>query len=337
MRVCATLLSLLAMFVVGCPKSPPPSAEAGASDASTTAISSAKDAAAAGASSGSGEDVEPVYPIEANAPVVPLAAKLCEALTAMPEKKRSEYCKSIPGVVITTECTRMLSAALRYKAIDLAESDVAACVDAFTKSLDGCDWVGPFPPTPPAACQGILKGKIALGQKCRSSLECAGDLRCAGVGPTNSGRCSPGKEDGEICGGNVDTLAGYTRQLELERQHPECKTKCVKHKCAPPVTEGKPCQTTADCATGLACVTSPGPAPKVGLPPKTCIAGKPAGRAGDPCPGGECEGDLQCIKGKCAARKGAGEECQFDFECRGGCVKADAGDKGKCGPRCDIR
>jgi hypothetical protein len=320
----------LLVVVAGCPEKdhPPAPVEAGVADATTHA---------ANADGGSSDDVEPVYPIEANAPTLPLATKLCNALTEMPERKRAECCKITAGVIIAAECTRQLSAAIRHDALALSQADVDACVDAFTKTLEGCDWVGPFPPTPPAACQGIMKGKLAIGQKCRSSLECAGTARCSGVGPTATGRCTEGKADGEICGGIVDTLAGYTRQIELEKQHPECKNKCIKRRCAPPATDGKPCQTTSDCASGLQCLPAPGPPPKSGIPQRACAAGKVGTKPGDACPGGECEGDLQCIKGKCAARKAGGEECTVDFECRGGCLKGDGGDKGKCGPRCDIR
>ena len=37
------------------------------------------------------------------------------------------------------------------QAVELAESDVTACTNAFDQTLAGCDWVGPFPPGPPAA------------------------------------------------------------------------------------------------------------------------------------------------------------------------------------------
>ncbi len=326
-QLAIVLAALLAL--AGCPKSPPPPPDAAPEAAA------AKDADIE--ASGGGEDVEPVYPIEANAPKHPLAVKLCEVLTEMPEKRRSACCKATPGTVVTAECVRMLSAALRHDALTVAQADVDTCVDAFGKLLDGCDWVGPFPPAPPHECQGILKGKLALGAKCRSSLECSGTMRCAGVGPTAVGRCTEGKADGELCGGIVDTLGGYTRQIDLEKQHPECKNRCVKRKCAPTSTAGQPCQSSADCVEGLICVTAPGPAPKVGLPAKICATGKLPSKAGDACPNGECEGELQCIKGKCNARKGGGEDCTADFECRGGCLKGDAGDKGKCGPRCDIR
>jgi hypothetical protein len=333
-RLVTTAAALVALLVCGCPKPGPPAGEAGA-DGAADAADRGLDAAAEGGAGA--EDVEPVYPVETNAPKHPLAVKLCEVLTDMPEKRRSDCCKAAPAVVVTEECVRQLSAAIRHGAVELAEADVETCAAAFGKVLDGCDWVGPFPPAPPAACQGILRGKLAIGSKCRSSLECAGGARCAGVGPTAVGRCTEAKADGELCGGVVDTLGGYTRQIALEKQHPECKNKCIKRRCATAATEGKACQTSADCAAGLMCVGAGGTAPKVGLGPKQCALGKVPSKAGEPCPGGECEGDLQCIKGKCAARKAAGEDCTVDFECRGGCLRGDAGDKGKCGARCDLR
>lgn len=311
-------LGLLPLLVVACPKN---------------------DAARGEADGGRGADadVESVYPIEADAPAVPLAEKLCAALSELPENKRAACCSTTPGVVLTAECTRALSAALRHKAVEIAENDVTVCIAAFEQTLAGCDWVGPFPPGPPPACLGIVKGRIAAGQKCRSSLECAGSLRCLGVGPTTTGSCGAPKSTGELCGGTVDTLAGYTRQSDVDKRHPECKERCIKRKCAPPVAEGGACQTTADCGDGLQCilVTSTA-APKLGFPQKKCVA-KALPKEGEPCPGGVCEGDLRCIRNRCAARKAAGEECTADFECRGGCLEGDAGERGKCGPRCDQR
>jgi hypothetical protein len=323
----AVLLGL-PFLLAACPKKNTATTEG---DAASTAASDG------GSEGGAGEDdVEPVYPIEPNAPPVPLATKLCVGLTEMPEKKRSACCNIAPGIVVTTECVRTLSAALRYKAVEIAEPDVDKCLAAFGKTLEGCDWVGPFAPGPPPECMGILKGKLAAGAKCRSSLECSGDLRCLGVGPTTPGKCGPAKATGEVCGGTVDTLATYVRQNDLDKQHPECKEKCIKHKCAPPSGEGGGCQTSGDCQEGLQCLPAPGGAPKVGVPQKKCTA-KDIPKEGEPCPGGVCQGELQCIKNKCAARKPTGQECTNDFECKGGCLKPDAGDKGKCGPRCDIR
>jgi hypothetical protein len=325
----AATIGLLSILLLGCPKEAP---RATAEDAGARA-----DAAAEAGASENESDVEPVYPIEANAPVVPLAEKLCAGLSEMPEKKRAACCNATPGIVVTSECTRMLGAAIRHHAVELTEKDVDACIAAFEKTLDGCEWVGPFAPGPPAACMGILKGKLAAGQKCRSSLECSGTLRCHGVGPTTPGTCGAPKPDGELCGTTVDTLASFTREgMKLDALHPECSDRCIKHKCAPAAQEGASCLVSADCAKGLMCMPTKGPAPKVGLPPKTCIvAAMP--KDGEACPSNECADGLSCLHGKCAARKGTGAACTSDFECRGGCLKGDAGDKGSCGPRCDLR
>lgn len=285
---------------------------------------------------GGGDDVEPVYPVETSAPAVPLAEKLCDGLSTAPEKKRSTCCKTTPAVVITGECTRALSAAIRHNAIALDAKAVDACLAAFDRTLEGCDWVGPFPPGPPPECQGILEGKLAAGTKCRSSLECSGDKRCVGLGPTTVGRCAPGAPEGESCGGTVDALAGFTRQNDVDKRHPECEDRCIKHKCSPPVAENGACLISSDCQDGMQCLVGTGVAPKTGVPLRKCVAGKAPAKDGEPCPGGACEGSLQCIRGKCAARKAGGEACADDFECRGGCLK-DGGTKGTCGPRCDIR
>jgi hypothetical protein len=315
-----------ALFLAGCPKNDPPRPDASAD-------------AGAEASASGGDDVEPVYAIEPNAPPVPLAEKLCAALNETQEKKRAACCKSTPGIVVNTECSRMLGAALRASAVDLAPADVDACVAAWDKTLEGCDWVGPFPPAPPAPCMGIIKGKIASGKKCRSSLECSGSLRCLGVGPTTPGHCGPPKASGELCGGTVDPLVGFTLHTnELDKLHPECApdVRCIKHRCAAPAAEGAACQTTSDCKDGLQCVPAVAGAPKLGAPARACKAAA-LPKQGEPCPGGVCGEGLSCIKNTCTSRKATGEACSADFECRGGCLKPDGGAKGTCGPRCDIR
>jgi len=284
----------------------------------------------AGHDAGAEDDVEAVYPVEPNAAPEPLAEKLCAALSELPEQKRAACCSTAPGIVTTAECTRTLSAALRHGAVAVDSAAVDACVAAFDKTLEGCEWVGPFPPAPPAACQGLVKGKLGAGRKCRSSLECAAGLRCKGVGPTTPGTCGPPKAVRELCGSTVDTLAGYTRQTD-EKDHPECATgHCIKHRCADPIAAGEPCTVTSDCAAGLSCLPQ-GPRGKV------CLE-KPLPKGGEPCPGGACQEGLSCISGKCATRRRTGETCKSDFECRGGCLKPDGGvGPGTCGPRCDVR
>ncbi len=328
----SALIAFGSLVLLGCPDKPKAEVRDAAANDPVAALAALH--GEAGVDSGN-EDVEPVYPVESNAPAVPIAEKLCNGLSTAPEIRRSACCHTSPGVVITAECTRTLSAAIRHGAIALDEKDVAACLDAFDKTLDGCDWVGPFPPGPPPACQGILKGKLAAGTKCRSSLECAGEQRCVGLGPTTIGKCGPPGAEGESCGGTVDALAGFTRQNDIEKRHPECKDRCIKHKCAAPIGENGACLISSDCQDGMQCLVGTGTAPKTGVLLRKCVSGKAPGKDGEPCPGGACEGNLQCIRGKCAARKGTGEPCTDDFECRGGCLRTDGGKA--CAPRCDIR
>ncbi len=320
----------LLMVLVGCSRKEAPTSSA---DAGLLAK-----AAGTVPDAGGGDDVEPVYKVDPDAPVAPLAVKLCAALTEMPEKRRAACCSSPPGIVMTSECTRTLSAAIRDRSVILTEAAVDACVAAFEKTLDGCDWVGPFGPPPPAACRGVLHGTLAEGARCRSSLECAGALRCKGVGPTTRGKCGPAKENGELCGGTTDTLATYVRQDNLDAQHPECRSgHCIKHRCADPIAEGGACQSAQDCSDGLYCVPSSTASATKGAKPQRKCQSRELPRAGEACVGGVCSADLQCISGKCTARKATGETCSVDFECRGGCLKSGGATKGTCGPRCDVR
>jgi hypothetical protein len=83
------------------------------------------DAATAG-----GDDVEPVT--RSNAAAMPLAQKSRDALGC----RRSACCSATPGIVVTSEA-RMLSAALRHHAIDLARA--TSRTSAYEQTLAGCD------------------------------------------------------------------------------------------------------------------------------------------------------------------------------------------------------
>ena len=330
----AGLFGMALLVLCGCPSK----GNDAPKDAGAMAVGSGQ-VALSDASASPSDDIEPVYPIEPNAPAEPLATKLCEGLSTTPEKKRSACCKATPAIVTTSECTRALSAAIRHQAVTIDEKDIDTCLAAYDRTLEGCDWVGPFPPGPPAACEGILKGKLAAGTKCRSSLECAGDLRCAGLGPTSPGTCTASGKDGESCGGTVDPLAGFTRQTDVDKRHPDCKDRCIKHRCAAAVGESGVCLVSADCLDGLQCLPSGGVSPRNNAPLRKCVAGKPPPKEGEACPDGTCAGELQCIRDKCAARKASGESCTDDFECKGGCLRDGGaiGKPGTCGMRCDIR
>jgi hypothetical protein len=217
----------------------------------------------------------------------------------------------------------MLTAAVSSKAASLDAAEVDLCVAAMQKTHEGCDWIGPFPPETPAACQGIVHGSVQAGSPCRSSLECVKGLRCHGVGPTAGGVCGPARADGQACGAAVDALAVFAKQkADLESVHPECTGYCDRLRCAHRGAMGEACKTEAQCDDG------------------GCAAGKCAphvlGKPGGPCPTGECAEDTLCVAGKCVERRPPGSACRNDFECRGACLKTDGG-AGVCGKGCNAR
>jgi hypothetical protein len=317
-RSTVALALVFAAFLGGCPK--------GGGDA-TTGAAAAADGGRDGAAGEVVEDdeVRAVYPADAGPPD-PLVRKLCGALHDLPEERRAACCAASPAVVLTSECARTLTAALATKAVTLAAADVDACEQAMRAAFEGCDWVGPFAPEVPAACLGLVKGQVAAGKRCRSSLECAEGLRCHGVGPTTTGRCGAPAASGEKCGGSADPLAGYARQNDLDAHHPECKGWCERTKCADVVVAGGACSLAGACGAGMLCVAG------------KCAAAAPA-KAGEACPGDACEKGAQCIHGTCVPKKDAGAACVADFECRGGCLKSDGGAAGKgvCGMKCSAR
>ena len=178
------------------------------------------------------ESVRSVYPLDTSAPD-PAVVRLCVALQARPQTRLAECRATTPGVLVTSECVRTLGAALHSGAATLDIAGVDRCVDATDRALAGCAWVGHGVPEPPSDCEGVVRGALATGSRCRSSLECLDGLRCHGVGPTTAGRCGPPHDDGAACGGSVDSLAVYARQNHYDARHPECQGWCSGRKCAP--------------------------------------------------------------------------------------------------------
>ena len=267
------------------------------------------------------DDVHPVYSTQAGAPS-PLAQRLCEAVQGTAARRRAACCQGSANTLLAAECVRMLSAALASGAVKVEPSGVEACAQAMERAYQGCEWVGPQAPAMPTACLGLLHGTLAAGARCRSSLECSEGLNCHGVGPTDTGVCGAPSGAGQLCALSVDALATYTRQDTLEEAHPECQGHCAKRQCADPVALGGACVFEAQCAPGLHCAAG------------KCAEGELAG-LGQPCVNGGCGEGARCIQGTCAAPKTAGAACEFDGECLGGCLRADGGHGGSCGPRCD--
>lgn len=222
-----------------------------------------------------------------------------------------------------SECVRMLSHALHDKAITVEVAAVDACVSAMQTAHEGCAWVGPANVLLPAACDGILRGSIEEGKRCRSSLECVEGLRCFGVGPTDAGVCRKALATGYPCGLAVDTLAASTRQESVDVHHPECTGFCSQRRCQDVVALHGACKTSAVCGPGLVCLG--GNCEEGSLP-----------QEGKPCAKGACAQGLRCEKDTCVARKAEGASCKSDIECKGGCIRAAGAKEGTCGMKCGL-
>lgn len=174
------------------------------------------------------DSVRPVYP--ASIDPHPLAARLCDALHEIPAKRFAE-CKGATQRTLTSECTRVLSGALSFSAITLAEEDVAKCESEMREAVTSCDAVTtPTPPLPPA-CKDLIRGTLAARQPCRSTLECEDGLRCQGVGPTDVGVCLKPLPAGLPCGAGVDGAVAFARQIHLFEARPECEGRCDHNRC----------------------------------------------------------------------------------------------------------
>lgn len=268
------------------------------------------------------DGIEPVYP-KTSGPPDPLAEKLCAALYDVPANRRAECCHHSSGFSLTSECVRILSHALRDKSVSLDSAAVDACVSAMNAAHEGCTWVGPVNVPVPAACDGIVRGSIAEGKRCRSSLECIEGLHCIGVGPTDAGVCRKPPPSGYPCTLAVDTLGALTRQDSLETHHPECAGYCEQRRCQDFVALHGACKTNAACGAGRVCLG--GSCEEGSLPEE-----------GKPCAKGTCARGLRCEKGTCVGLKPEGARCSLDVECKGGCIRGDGGKEGTCGMKCGL-
>jgi hypothetical protein len=268
------------------------------------------------------DDIKPVYPNDGRKPD-PLAERFCKVVHELPDQRKASCCPESPsGVTLVAECIRTLSYALGERAVTLTAPDVDACEREMKNATEGCDWFVSLASPLPAACDGIIRGALAQGARCRSSLECADGLRCQGLSTTTAGACDRPRPSGTLCNVAVDTLAAHTRQDGFEAVHPECEGYCAQRRCAATVAVGDSCRSTIECGKNR------------------CVAGKcsasPLPKVGDACSEGGCAGGAKCLKGKCTATKREGEACESDAECRGACVAAQKGAPGKCEKRCPV-
>jgi len=189
----------------------------------------------ASASARPSDSLGSIYPDEVAAH--PLATRLCEALHLVAGRRVAACCGGEPR---------------RYL---FEPARVDACETSASLAFAGCDWVTPSQPGAPAPCQDQLRGTLLEGAVCRSSLECAGTHHCEGLGPTRTGVCQPPEPLGSGCGVQVDVLATYTLQTDVERSHPFCAAFCslTSHRCEPSPQPGAPCFASINCAPGQTC------------------------------------------------------------------------------------
>ena len=322
----AALLALagpLGLFAGGCTCSKTdvaPTPSPSASPSVSVSVSIAATPGPSAPTSRPDDEVRPVYPVDAGPPD-PLAMRFCDAMQALPEKRKAECCSGArTGVAPLDACVRTLSYALAQRAATLDAGELDACVVAMKTATDGCDWVTPSAIAIPLVCQGIIRGKLVEKETCRSSLECAAGLRCQGLSATDVGACGPPRETRTQCGVGIDALAAFTRQDSVDRDHPECAGHCARGRCEEAIALGAACKSDSPCGKNR-CVAG-------------ACAGGPLPALGAACPAGLCAPGAGCVSGVCVAPKAEGAACSAHAECRGQCVTEDGGAGGTCARRC---
>jgi hypothetical protein len=257
----------------------------------------------------------------AGANALPLAQRLCDALHALPAKRKSECCGA-SAASLAELCSAELGDSLRRGASGLDAAAVLRCAQETARQLEGCDWVTPLSPPLPDACRNLVQGKLKAGSACRSSLECPDGLRCRGVGPDQNGVCAGPAAARTRCEVSADNLATFARAKDDPR-HRECDGLCIKGECLPFTPTNGTCQSSAQCTPGLHCVAGrcqDRPLPKLG---ESCAANT------------SCAAGSSCQEGECRRLKNAGEACTRPAECRAlACEKASGAVSGKCGEPC---
>lgn len=253
--------------------------------------------------------------------IAPEAERYCTAVHGLVEHRNKECCgRGSSRAIVGRQCKNLLTAAMADGALTVDEKSLATCESERSQSLAGCDWVGGRLDLP-ESCGAALSGTRAAGKSCRSSLECSVGLVCAGVSPSEAGRCAEPATAGKRCGTGIDPLAGYVGLAGSDRVQ-ECAGFCANHKCRSFAELGERCVSNAHCGPHAHCNAD-----------KVCAKGA-AGAVGEACLGGGCDAGSTCVDGLCQALKPAGQSCGADAECIGGCVKADGNEEGVCGKKC---
>lgn len=228
------------------------------------------------------------------ASVTALARRTCEALHVLPGRRVGECCGRPAPHYLFDECVRVLGAALQKESVALDPRAVTRCRESVAQSFAGCDWVTPSQPLPPAACQGLVKGRVTEGGPCRSSLECVAPLHCSERAAGEPGRCRAPQAIGAPCASGADPLAAYLLERDVPRSHPLCADFCsaLSQRCEALPAVASACVASIHCVPGQRCVDG-----------RCAIAPKPARAQA----GASCASDLDCDTGGCA-REGDGQQ-----------------------------
>src|SRR5262249_17931085 len=116
-----------------------------------------------------------VYPA-AGAAIAPAVERVCNALSALPRERRAACTGHKPGTALTSECERMLNAAVADGSIALPTAAAERCVADQQARYGSCDFTAATALPPLESCSSMALGQRAPGERCRSSLECGSGL-----------------------------------------------------------------------------------------------------------------------------------------------------------------
>jgi hypothetical protein len=172
-----------------------------------------------------------VYP-GATGALAPEVERVCSALSALPRERRAACTGHKPGIALTSECERMLNAAVSDRSLTLAPAAAERCVADQRARYADCAFTAAVALPAVESCSTMLIGQRALGQSCRSSLECTTGLHCKGASPVEAGVCAAPNPAGALCGLATDALGAYLPSRDGD--HPECAGSCTHNRCNTP-------------------------------------------------------------------------------------------------------
>jgi hypothetical protein len=170
-----------------------------------------------------------VYPRSVGKAVAPEVARLCHVFSALPRERRAACAGRQAPLVLTSECTRMLGAALADGAVTFSAPAAEQCIAEQSARYQSCDFMARGTLAPLDSCKALFTGQRARGATCRSSLECATGLHCKGASPVETGTCAAPSAPGTVCGLATDALASYVPHRDAD--HPECAGRCERNRC----------------------------------------------------------------------------------------------------------